>query len=75
MYFVGIDVGKHDHQAAIIDEQGDHCGDPLHFSNSRPGIESLVERLEDLGESVRVALESSGQYWLCLYDQLTGRWL
>lgn len=71
MYFVGIDVGKHDHEAVIVDDQGDRCGDPLGFSNTRSGIESLVQRLEDLGESVKVALESSGQYWLCLYDQLT----
>jgi transposase len=71
MYFVGIGVGKRYHQAVIVDEQGKHCGDPLGFSNTRPGIDSLVEKLEELGESVRAALESSAQYWLCLYDQLT----
>jgi transposase len=73
MYFIGIDVGKRHHQAVIVDDQGEHCGDPLGFSNTRSGIKVLVERLESLDEPVKVALESSGQYWLCLYDQLTSR--
>lgn len=73
MYFVGIDVGKHDHEAVILDHQGDDCGDTLEISNRRSGVETLVERLESLDEPVKVAVESSGQYWLCLYDQLTAR--
>jgi transposase len=73
MYFVGIDVGKRHHQAVVVDEQGELCGDTVGLSNTRPGIESLVERLEGLDEPVRIALESSGQYWLCLYDQLTSQ--
>ncbi len=73
MYFVGIDVGKRHHQAVVIDEPGEPCGDVVRFSNMRPGIESLVERLEDLDEPCKIALESSGQYWLCLYDQLAAR--
>ena len=73
MYYVGIDVGKRHHQAVVVDEQGESYGDALGFSNTRSGVESLVERLGDLGEPVKVALESSGQYWLCLYDQLSSR--
>jgi transposase len=73
MYFVGIDVGKRHHQAVVVNDQGELCEDDVRFSNTRSGIESLVERLNGLGEPVRVALESSGQYWLCLYDQLTSR--
>ena len=71
MNFVGIDVGKRHHQAVVVDEQGELCGDTVDHSNTRPGIESLVDRLEGLDEPVRIAPESSGQYWLCLYDQLT----
>jgi transposase len=73
MYFVGIDVGKHHHQAVIVDEQGERCGDAIGLSNTRSGIEALVEELEALRAPVKIALESSGQYWLCLYDQLTSR--
>jgi transposase len=73
MYFVGIDVGKRHHQAVVVDQQGEQCGDAIGFSNTRSGVESLVERMEALDEPVNVALESSGQYWLCLYDQLTSR--
>lgn len=73
MYFVGIDVGKRHHQAVVVDEQGELCGDAIGLSNTRSGVESLVEELEALGAPVKIALESSGQYWLCLYDQLTSR--
>lgn len=38
MYFVGIDVGKRHHQAVIVDEQGEGCGDAIGFSNTRPGV-------------------------------------
>jgi transposase len=73
MHFVGINVGKRHRQAVIVDEQGEGCGDAISFSNTRPGVESLVERLEALDEPVSIALESSGRHWLCLYDQLTSR--
>ena len=59
MYFVGIDVGKRHHQAVVIDEQGELCGDTTGLSNTRSGIESLLARLEGHDESVRIALESS----------------
>ena len=59
MYFVGIDVGKRHHQAVVIDEQCELCGDTTGLSNTRSGIESLLARLEGHDESVRIALESS----------------
>jgi transposase len=43
----------------------------LSIPNSRAGISAFSERLTALEEPVKIALESSGQYWLCLYDQLT----
>jgi transposase len=73
MCFVGIDVGKRHHQAVVVDQEGEQRGDAIGFANTRSGVESLVERLEGLGEPISIALESSGQYWLCLYDQLTSR--
>jgi len=71
MYFVGIDVGKSTHEALILDQQGDQYGETLSIPNSRAGITSFSERLAGLEAPVKIALESSGQYWLCLYDQLT----
>lgn len=73
MYFAGIDIGKHHHEALVLDGQGDPCGDSMSFSNTRTGIKSLIRKLESFDEQVRVALESSGPYWLCLYDRLTSR--
>jgi transposase len=71
MYFVGIDIGKRHHQAVIIDQQGERWGSTLGFSNDRPGMEMIMERLESLDEPFRIALEASGQYWLCLHNQLS----
>lgn len=73
MYFAGIDIGKHHHEALVLDSQGEPCGNSMSFSNTRAGIEALVKKLESSDEKVRVALESSGPYWLCLYDRLTSR--
>lgn len=73
MYFVGIDIGKHHHEALVLDRQGEPCGNSMSFSNTRAGIEALVKKLESSDAKVRVALESSGPYWLCLYDRLTSR--
>lgn len=73
MYFAGIDIGKHHHEALVLDRQGEPCGNSMSFSNTRAGIEALVKKLESSDEKVRVALESSGPYWLCLYDRLTSR--
>jgi len=71
MYFVGIDVGKSTHAALILDQQGEQYGETLSIPNSRAGISTFSERLTALEAPVKIALESSGQYWLCLYDQLT----
>lgn len=35
MFFLGIDIGKRNHEAGIIDEQGKTVGNPIRFSNTK----------------------------------------
>jgi transposase len=62
MYFAGIDVGKHHHEAIVVDQRGERCGAPLSFSNDRSGINTLLERFQALDGPVQVALGASGRY-------------
>jgi transposase len=70
-FYVGIDVAKRQHTAAILDELGHRQGKAFTVKNDRAGIDGLLERLEALAPSVEVGLEATGHYWLALFDQLT----
>lgn len=66
---IGIDVGKFNHQAAILDSDGNPVGGTIRFENTAFGFERLITHLAKLvGTSdVLVALEATGHYWLPLY--------
>ena len=76
MYYVGIDIAKRRHVAAVRDETGREVGSTLSFANDAGGFESLVGWLEGLGagpgNSV-VAMESTAHYWVALYAWLDER--
>lgn len=64
----GLDVHKKSCTAAIISQ--DRLPTILHgVENSGPGIHSLHQRLVDEGCST-VVMESSGPYWMGIYDHL-----
>jgi transposase len=71
MYFCGIDVAKHDHKVVFLDEHGQVRKAAFTAENTRAGMDLLVNELAALGGEVRIALESTGHYWLSLYDVLT----
>ena len=71
MYFCGIDVAKHKHAVALLDEHGQLCKAAFTTENTRAGMDLLLGELAALGGEVSVALESTGHYWLSLYDVLT----
>ncbi|UZQ51673.1 IS110 family transposase [Clostridium kluyveri] len=72
MYIVGIDIGKNNHEATIIDDTGAIIGKSLKFTNSHNGANKLIEYIsKNIGSSeVIFGLEATGHYWLSLYSFL-----
>lgn len=71
MYHIGIDVAKGHHDALGLNDAGQIVLPAFRFSNTRPGADQLIARLETLGGEVRLAMESTGHYWIALYEYLT----
>jgi transposase len=72
MYIVGIDIGKNNHEATIIDDKGSIIGKSVKFTNSHSGGNKLIEHIKKhIGDSeVIFGLEATGHYWLSLYSFL-----
>jgi transposase len=71
MFFCGIDVAKHKHAVALLDEKGHLRKAVFTIENTRNGLDRLVEELTGSGGAISVGLEATGHYWLSLYDVLT----
>jgi transposase len=73
MYYLGIDIGKNNHEAGFINQDGKHLGKSLRFSNTREGFENLLafikQRLPE-EENFCIGMEATGHYWLALYTYL-----
>lgn len=75
MFFLGIDIGKRNHEAVITDEKGNPLGKSLRFANTKKGSEqllTLMNRYELLPEDTLIGMEATGHYWLSIYSYLTG---
>lgn len=73
---VGVDIGKHFHQAAVIDAAGRMIGGSIRFANTIGGAETLLTRIASVNQTnlpVVFGLEATGHYWLALYSFLTGK--
>ena len=69
--FVGIDVHKHAHAAALVDERGGEHG-ALLFANSPDGYQRLLSWLAEHGAmSALIGVESPGSYGRALVGALT----
>jgi transposase len=64
--YVGIDVGKHRCRVAMMDKEG-HLVNEFSFSNDSDGILDLSSTLSI---DNRVIMESTGSYWMNIYDKL-----
>ena len=71
MLYCGIDVGKHQHVVACVDEKGQVVKAAFGMANTRAGFDTLHQELKRLGGEVTIGLEATGHYWLTLYDDLT----
>jgi len=70
MIYVGIDVAKHHHDVLGLDETGQVVLPAFRMDNTRPEAEALLTQLQGFAASVQVAMESTGHYWLPLYEFL-----
>ena len=46
MFYIGIDIAKHNHEASIIDSNGSLLCESISFSNSQKGCEKLLALLK-----------------------------
>ena len=72
MIFIGIDIGKSTHYANAVDSTGNEIATPFPFPNSLPGFQTLKDFILSFHplDSLCVAMEATGHYWLNLYTFL-----
>jgi len=71
--FLGIDVGKFEHQASLIDEKGNLIGQSMRFENNLSSFQEFVSEIKKrlpLSTIPEVGLESTGHYWFNLKNFL-----
>ncbi len=74
MLYVGIDIAKKNHVAAVVDEEGEMVKDAFKFENSSPGFARLLMQLGSIevqADECLVGMEATGHYWVALFDFLT----
>jgi transposase len=72
MLYCGIDVAKHAHSVALLNEHGELQRPVFVIENTRTGMEHLLGVLKEWNDAVPIGLEATGHYWLPLYESLRG---
>ena len=65
VFYCGIDIAKHNHEATIIDTEGKALLDSISFANTKEGCEkllALLERLHITKADVIIGMEVTGHY-------------
>ena len=62
MFYVGIDIAKQSHVAAILSSDGEVVVEPFSFTNDSNGYGHLLSKLPPCGDSVLIGLESTSHY-------------
>lgn len=78
MLYLGIDIGKNNHVASLINEKGKIMFKAFSFSNTTDGGESLIAKLNTFVSSandVEIGMEATGHYWLSIYSFLVEKGL
>lgn len=73
MFYLGIDIGKNNHVASMLNNEGKIVFKAFSFSNTTDGGESLLEKLNSHGatpETLEIGMEATGHYWLSVYSYL-----
>lgn len=71
--YLGIDIGKNNHAACLLGENGKPIVKSFAFSNTKEGGESLLGMLARQGieaGALEIGLEATGHYWLSVYSFL-----
>lgn len=72
-YYLGIDVGKFEHQATLLNERQEMMGQSIRFKNNLNSFQELLGQIKkDLPENaeIRAGMESTGHYWINLSNFL-----
>jgi transposase len=67
MFYAGIDIAKHKHEASVIGADGKALLNSISFSNTKDGCEKLLALFERIGVAkadVLIGMEATGHYWL-----------
>ena len=70
MLICGIDIGKNNHEACLMDETGRQLAKTLRFTNTTEGGERLLDYFVGCNpakETIVVGMEATGHYWLSIY--------
>jgi len=73
MYYIGIDVGKNNHAASMMDSSHKVIFKGFAFANTRDGAQSLLDKVQEIVQDkaqVEIGMEATGHYWLALYSFL-----
>lgn len=76
MFFVGIDIAKKTHQAAITSDDGKLIGKAFKFANTIDGFNLFLEKLGAVNTDLsqfEIGMEATGHYWLNLYTWLSDK--
>ncbi|MDO4443743.1 MAG: IS110 family transposase [Slackia sp.] len=73
MHYVGVDIAKRMHSAAVLAEDGTPVAEPFLFENSSQGFAFFLMKLGSIGahyDNCAIGMESTGHYWFALLDFL-----
>lgn len=73
MFYISIDIAKHNHESFIIDSTGSLLYESISFTNSQKGREKLLTLLEHFSVSADnciIGTKAIGYYWLSVYSYL-----
>lgn len=73
MYYLGIDVGKYEHQATLINARHERIGESIRFKNTRESFHEWMKQIKiSVPELTEIAagMESTGHYWMNLNNFL-----
>jgi len=73
MFYLGIDIGKFNHAAALMDQRGKVFATLSSFPNTRGGFQKLLPLIRShlpQQEELRVGMEATGPYWIPLAEWL-----
>lgn len=73
MFYIGIDIAKHKHEASIIDCDGKLLCESISFSNTQKGCDKLLALMQKFtvtADNCIIGMEATGHYWLSVYSYL-----